>query len=129
MVENYKELGCLMKLKLHYLDSHIDYFTTNLEDFFEEQGERFHQDIKALEIRYQSRWNGNMMAHYCWSLKKNDRKEKKRKRKTLVRSFQDKRAKQYLSIKFSFLSESGVKNGSSHSPLPGRDTSLRRSSE
>ncbi|CAK8675666.1 unnamed protein product [Clavelina lepadiformis] len=27
-----------------------------------EQGERFHQDIKVLEERYQSRWEKNMMA-------------------------------------------------------------------
>jgi len=45
MMENYKELGCLMNLKLHYLHSHIDYFPINLGDFSEEQGKRF-QDIR-----------------------------------------------------------------------------------
>jgi hypothetical protein len=28
----------------------------------EEQGERFHQDIKEMEWRYQGRWNVNMIA-------------------------------------------------------------------
>jgi hypothetical protein len=28
-------------------------------------GERFHQDIKKMETRYQGRWNVNMMGDYC----------------------------------------------------------------
>ena len=94
MLENYKKLGCLMNLKLHYLHSHIEYFPQNLGDFSEEQGERFHQDIKRMEKRYQGRWDVNMMADYCWSLKResND-KEKKRKRKPLLRSFHNKKVR------------------------------------
>ncbi|KMQ92437.1 ubiquitin-protein ligase e3b-like protein [Lasius niger] len=45
VVENFRKLGCLMNLKLHFLDSHIDYFPENLGDYSEKQGERFHQDI------------------------------------------------------------------------------------
>ncbi|GBP03124.1 hypothetical protein EVAR_2591_1 [Eumeta japonica] len=44
------------------------FFSDNLGDHSEEQGERFHQDIKTMETRYQGRWNVNMMADYCWSL-------------------------------------------------------------
>jgi len=51
MVGNFKNLGCLMNLKLHFLDSHIDEFPQNLGDFSEEQGERFHQDMKEFERR------------------------------------------------------------------------------
>jgi len=46
MVKNFKNMGCLMNLKIHFLHSHIDYFPANLGDFSEEQGERFHQDLK-----------------------------------------------------------------------------------
>jgi len=46
MVENFRVLGCNMNLKLHFLDSHIDYFPMNLGAYSEEQEERFHQDIK-----------------------------------------------------------------------------------
>jgi len=53
MVENFQALGCNMNLKLHFLDSHIDYFPMNLGAYSEEQGERFHQDIKEMERRYQ----------------------------------------------------------------------------
>jgi len=36
----------------------------------DEQGERFHQDIKEMETRYQGRWDAVMMADYCWTLKR-----------------------------------------------------------
>ena len=34
-----------MSLKLHFMDSHVQYFPEHLGDYNEEQGERFHQDI------------------------------------------------------------------------------------
>lgn len=70
MVENYKKLGCNMSVKLHFLDSHVDSFPENLGAVSEEQGERFHQDIKEMERRYQGRWDIRMMADYCWTLKR-----------------------------------------------------------
>ena len=42
-----------MNLKLHFLHSHLDFFPSNLVDFSEEEGERFHQDVKEMERRYQ----------------------------------------------------------------------------
>ncbi|GBP80292.1 hypothetical protein EVAR_37969_1 [Eumeta japonica] len=38
MLLNFKNLGCNMSLKVHYLSSHIDHFEHNLGDFSEEQG-------------------------------------------------------------------------------------------
>ena len=61
-----------MSIKVHYLDSHLDRFPKYLGDFSEEQGERFHQDIKIIEERYQDRWNANMMADYCWNLQRDN---------------------------------------------------------
>lgn len=63
-----QELGCRMSIKVHYLHSHFEEFPENLGDVSKEQGERFHQDIKVMEERYQGRWDSNMMADYCWSL-------------------------------------------------------------
>jgi len=40
-----KGWGCLMSLKLHFLHSHIEFFSENLGAVSEEYGERFHQDI------------------------------------------------------------------------------------
>jgi transcription elongation factor GreA-like protein len=61
-----------MSLKLHFLASHLDYFPPNLVAVSEEQGERFHQDLKDVKRRYQERWNVNMMADYCWSIVRDD---------------------------------------------------------
>jgi hypothetical protein len=38
------------------------FFTPNLGDVSEEHGERFHQDIEAIEKRYQGRWDAAMMG-------------------------------------------------------------------
>lgn len=58
-----------MNLKLHFLHSNTEHFPENLDDLSEEQGERFHQDLKEIEKRYQGVWNSHMLADYCWSLK------------------------------------------------------------
>jgi hypothetical protein len=68
MLDKFKELGCNMSLKVHLLDPHLDYFPASLGVISEEQGERFHHDIKEMERRYQGRWNMSMMADYCWML-------------------------------------------------------------
>lgn len=91
LLENYRKMGCLMNLKIHFLHSHIDYFPENLGDFSEEQGERFHQDLKDFERRYQGVWDVNMMSDYCWSLKRDT--SNVHKRKSLRRSFTNKRTR------------------------------------
>lgn len=93
MIRNYKKLGCLMNLKLHFLDSHLNKFPENVGDFSEEQGERFHQDIKVMEQRYQGRWDEVMMADFCWMLKRETNVGLKRKRNPLHRSFEEKRTR------------------------------------
>jgi len=99
MVENFGTLGCNMNMKLHFLHSHLDKFPENLGDYSEEQGERFHQDLKEMERHYQGRWDENMLADYCWNLKREVKVTKnKRKRKPLRRSFEDKRQR-YSKIK------------------------------
>lgn len=75
MLSHFKQLGCNMSIKVHYLHSHLDCFPENLGDFSEEQGERFHQDIRTIEERYQGHWDKHMMADYCWSIKNNPSKQ------------------------------------------------------
>jgi hypothetical protein len=72
MLDKFKILGCKMSLKLHFLTSHLDYFPPNLGAVSEEQGERFHQDLKDVERRHQGSWDVNMMAGYCWSIALDD---------------------------------------------------------
>ena len=85
-----KQLGCNMSVKLHFLHSHIDFFPENLGDFSEEHGERFHQDMKEIEKRYQGRWDRVMMADYCWCLKR-DNEKSGHKRKSRISHFRSKR--------------------------------------
>ena len=49
MLSSFRKLGYNMSIKVHYLQCHLDYFPANLGDVSEEQGERFHQDIKTKE--------------------------------------------------------------------------------
>ena len=70
LLVHYKELGCNMSLKIPFLDSNLEYFPKNLGEVSEEQGKRFHQDMKEIERRYQGRWDVNMMADYCWMIKR-----------------------------------------------------------
>lgn len=86
MLLNFKNLGTNMSIKVHFLHSHLDKFPDNLGNFSEEQGERFHQDIKEMEVRYQGRWDHHMMADYCWSLQR-DVPDGPHKRKSYKKSF------------------------------------------
>lgn len=79
LVESFEKIGCLMSLKLHFMDSHADRFPANVGDFSEEQGERFHQDLKDMEKRYQGVWDIHMMSDYCWNLARDTVKSHKRK--------------------------------------------------
>lgn len=88
LVKNYEQIGALMNLKLHFLNSHLDYFPENLGDVSEEQGERCHQDLKTMEQRYQGVWNERMISDYCWSLDRDT--TNKHKRKGVRRSFETK---------------------------------------
>ena len=82
LMQSFKALGARMSVKMHFLRSHLDYFPDNCGDYSEEQGERFHQDIRTMEERYQGRWDINMLADYCWCLKR-DSSGEKHKRKSL----------------------------------------------
>ena len=85
LLDNFQALGINMSIKVHFLHSHLDRFPENLGDVSDEQGERFHQDIKVMEERYQGRWDKKIMSDHCWCLKRDNpgsqhtRKSKKRK--------------------------------------------------
>ena len=53
MVDSFQNLK--MNLKLHFMDSDVEYFPENLGDYGEEQSERFNQDIKVMDQRCQGR--------------------------------------------------------------------------
>ena len=61
-----------MSLKIHFLDSHLDFFPEKLGPFNDEHGERFHKDIATIEKRYQRKWSMRSLADYCCRLIRND---------------------------------------------------------
>ena len=75
-----------MSIKVYFLLSHLDRFPENLGDVSDEQGERFHQDIKTMGERYQGRWGIKMMADYFWNLK-HDKPDLEHSRKSRKRKF------------------------------------------
>ncbi|KYN03872.1 hypothetical protein ALC62_05277 [Cyphomyrmex costatus] len=79
MLQNFQKLGTNMSIKVHYLHMHLDRFPENLGDLSEEQGERFHQDTRIMEERYQGRWDRHMMADYCWNLMRDSPQTHRRK--------------------------------------------------
>jgi hypothetical protein len=60
----------VMSLKVHFLDSHLDFFPENLGAVSDEHGQRFHQDISNMEKRYQGKWSLSTLADYCWTIKR-----------------------------------------------------------
>jgi len=60
--------GVHMSLKIHFLDSHLDFFPENLGAVSDEHGERFHQQMKEIERRYHGFWDAAMMGDYIWFL-------------------------------------------------------------
>ena len=49
MLTAFRNLGCNMNVKMHYLFSHMDQFPENLGSMSDDQGERFYQDLKEME--------------------------------------------------------------------------------
>jgi hypothetical protein len=83
-LKTYQVAGCRMSIKMHYLDSHQDFFRENLGDVSEEHGERFHQDCKDMEKRYMRRCDEVMMGDYIWGLMRDTDEKHKRKSRTKV---------------------------------------------
>ncbi|GBN55155.1 hypothetical protein AVEN_213937-1 [Araneus ventricosus] len=90
-IKNFKILGCSTSLKVHFLDSHLDYFPENLGAVSDEQVERFYQDIKEMDWRYQGKWNVSMIADYCWMLQRGN-PCKVHKKKSDKRTFEEPRS-------------------------------------
>ena len=70
LLNSYKAIGYNISMKTHFLESHMDFFPENLGEVSDEHGEIFHQDILAMEKRYQGKWTSSMLTDYCWTLKR-----------------------------------------------------------
>jgi hypothetical protein len=61
-------MGVNMSLKIHLLHSHLDFFRENLGSTSDEQGERFHHDLKFFGDQHKGFWDESMLGDYCWSV-------------------------------------------------------------
>ena len=68
MLNNFVNNGVNISIKTYYLHNHLNNFPKNLGDLSEEQGKRYHQNIKVMEERYQGRWDNHMRYDYCCDL-------------------------------------------------------------
>lgn len=80
LLRTYQALGCRMSLKIHFLHSHLDFFPRNLGAVSDEQGERFHQDLRSMEKRYQGKLEPSLLGDYCWQLIREDATSHKRQK-------------------------------------------------
>ena len=70
LLSSFEDIGAKMSIKVHFLHIYLDRFRENLGALSDKQGERFYQDVKEMEERYQGRWDAVMLADYCWSIKR-----------------------------------------------------------
>jgi len=57
LVDAHHKIGCSMSLKVHVLRAHLDKLKDNMGDYSEEQGERFHQNVRSLEEHFNGQYN------------------------------------------------------------------------
>lgn len=79
-------MGYNVFLKIHPLNSQLDFFPKNLGSVSDENGERFHRDISVMESHYQDRWSAAMLADCCW-LFQGDMPNTQHKRKFTANKF------------------------------------------
>lgn len=67
-LESFQAIGSNMSIKIHYLDSHLDFFPENLGAMSDEHGELFHQKLSLFEKRFNKTQVSNMLGDFCWTL-------------------------------------------------------------
>ena len=85
-LKSFRQLEARMSVKLHFLQSHLDFFSKNCGDLHEEQGEHFHQDIRIMEELLPKLWDVNFLDDYSWYLRQDVVATEQRK-KSLKRPF------------------------------------------
>lgn len=68
MLNAFEKQGVHMSTKIHFLNSHMDYFEHQLATESDEQGERFHQTCAPIEERYNGKSIHSLIADICWTL-------------------------------------------------------------
>ena len=56
LLSSFQNWGCIMRIKVCFLKSHLDSFPENLGSVSDELEERFHQDIKLWNVAMKATW-------------------------------------------------------------------------
>lgn len=64
----FEKMNVHMSLKIHLLKEHLEFYRENLGKVSDEHGERFHQQIKHIEKRFEGKMEANMLAEYIWEI-------------------------------------------------------------
>jgi len=56
LVDAHQKMGCSMSLKVHVLRAYLDKIKDNMGDCSDEQGERFHQNVRSFEEHYNEQY-------------------------------------------------------------------------
>lgn len=51
--------------KIHFFHLYLSFFPRNLGAVSDDQGGRFQENIRKIEIRNKGIWNPDMMGYYC----------------------------------------------------------------
>lgn len=76
MMASYQDLCINITIKMHTLICHLDLFKESCGAFSDEQGERFHQDLKTNEEDYAGKDMTKGLGRYCWKLIRETESEK-----------------------------------------------------
>lgn len=68
MLDAFKVINVNMSPKIHYLNSHLDFFARQLPTESDERGERFYQVCKPFEKNYKEKRFLSLVTDLCWSL-------------------------------------------------------------
>lgn len=66
LFDAYKQLGCTLTYKMHLLRSHLELFPPNIDDWSDQHGERFHQQLKTLEKRFVAQPHSSLLQRWCF---------------------------------------------------------------
>lgn len=68
MLDAFWQIDVNMSLKIHFMNSHLELFASQLPSESDEQGEKFHQIAKPFEENYKGKELRSMVTDLCWSL-------------------------------------------------------------
>ena len=75
LLQSYQDMGCNMSLKIHFLDSHLDFFPDSLGAVSEDHGNVSTKTFLPWK-------SARMLADYCWTMKRDVPDAKHRRQST-----------------------------------------------